>query len=132
MSGGPPPSMQGLVRGEQKYASFAQTTEQEWEDLARRAEEARGDRKKQSRCYNMMQVLERRERGELELLFDVREDPAETRNLASENPGKLDELRALMADWYREHHPESITRADVDEAEEKDIHRRLGQLGYLD
>jgi len=132
MSGGPPPLMQGVVRGTQKFVSFAQATPQQWQELEETARKAAGSRKKQSRFYNCTRLLERYHRGELELLFDIADDPAETHNLAGERPDVLEDLRGLVQQWYRDHHPEGVRRVEMDKAEERDVQRRLGQLGYLE
>jgi len=132
MSSGPPPIMQGLVRGTEKYVSFAQATPQQWEVLAGNARKAAKSRKKQSRVYNIERLLERHRRGETELLFDTATDPNERRNLAASRPDRLAELRPLMEQWYRDHHPEALERVQMDDSEEREVQRRLGQLGYLE
>ncbi len=132
MSSGPPPIMQGLVRGTDKYVSFAQATPQQWEGLAETARRAAKSRKKQSRAYNVERLLDRHRRGEMELLFDDAADPNETRNLAHSRPPVLEELRGLMEQWYRDHHPEGLERVQMDGTEEREVQRRLGQLGYLE
>jgi arylsulfatase A-like enzyme len=132
MSSGPPPIMQGLVRGAQKYVSFAQAEPLQWQELEENARKASGSRKKQSRVYNVNQLLDRIHRGETELLFDAATDPNETRNLAAARPQKLEELRSLMTQWYRDHHPEGLERVQMDDTERREVKRRLGQLGYLE
>ena len=132
MSSGPPPIMQGLVRGTDKYVSFAQVTPAQWESMAETARKAAKSRRKQSRAYNMERLLERHRRGETELLFNTAEDPEEVRNLAAARPEPLEELRALMEQWYRDHHPEGLERVRMDDTEEREVQRRLGQLGYLE
>ena len=132
MSSGPPPLMHGLVRGTDKYVSFTQATPATWRDLEENLRKAAGSRKKQSRAYNCSRLLERYHRGELELLFDTAVDPAEEHNLAGQRPELLRELRALMEQWYRDHHPGGAQRVRMEAAEERDVQRRLGQLGYLE
>lgn len=132
MSEGPPPLMQGLVRGTEKYVSFTQATPASWQKLENTARKAAGSRTKQSRAYNCNRLLERYHRGELELLFDTAADPGEEHNLAGRRPELLRELRALMEQWYRDHHPEGVQRVRMEAAEERDVRPRLGQLGYLE
>lgn len=135
MSEGPksPPLMQGMVKGQMKYVSFSQARPAQWERLRQKWREAAGSRKKQSRHYNMSQLLQRYDRGELELLFDVATDPAEERNLAEESPGLLEELCRAVNQWYRFNAPKvTVSAAQMDEAEERDVRRRLKQLGYLE
>ena len=128
-----PPIMQGLVKGATKYVSFAHVQEEQWQRLRGKWLDASRSRKKQSRCYNMEQLLKRHERGELELLLDVVTDPGEMRNLAQERPALLDELRSAMERWLRENRAEAAAvLPPPGEAVGKDTLRRLKQLGYLD
>ncbi len=135
MRSGPdvPPIMRGMVKGTTKYVSFAQVLPEQWRDLRRKYTEALRSRKKQSRAYNMRQLLERYDRGELELLLDVANDPKELQNMAGDNPDLLDTLRSVMNQWYDDNHPSASTRpVAMDEAERKEVKRRLRQLGYLE
>jgi arylsulfatase A-like enzyme len=132
MSGGPPPIMHGLLDGVTKYVSFTQVTEAQWRGREEAARKAARSRKKQSRAYNVNQLLDRYHRGELELLFNTADDPAEAHNLAAEQPERLAELRARLERWYDENHGESIGRVVLKPAEERQIKRQLGQLGYLE
>ncbi|MGD2175779.1 MAG: sulfatase [Candidatus Brocadiaceae bacterium] len=135
MSDGPdtPPLMHGMVRDVRKYVSFGQVRPEQWEELERKWRESADHRKKQSRHYNMSRLLERFRRGELELLFDVEQDPHELHNLAEQRPEEAETFRDAMERWYAENQPGvDITRAELDEEEEKDIQRRLSQLGYLE
>ena len=68
----------------------------------------------------------------MELLFDTATDPNEIRNLAHARPERAEELRGLMEQWYRDHHPEGLDRVHMDDAEQREVQRRLGQLGYLE
>ncbi len=132
MSGGPPPEMHGCVEGTQKYVSFAQAPDEHWQDLRRRAAEAAAHRKKQSRHYNMTQALERVDRGELEMLFDIATDPEERQNRAEKRPERLQEMREAMAEWYRRHEVKALRHVEMDATEEREVARRLKQLGYMD
>jgi arylsulfatase A-like enzyme len=130
---GPLPIMQGLVRGAIKYVSFAQVRDEQWQELKRKRQDASRSRRKQSRCYNISQLLARYERGELELLFNVADDPEEMHNLAQESPALLNGLRDSMDRWQRDSGAAEAARPRaMDEAEQKDAARRLKQLGYLD
>ncbi len=131
MSLGPPPLMWGLVRGTEKYVSFAQTTPERWEKSRQSMASAAGSRRKQARHYNIRQLMARQERGELEFLYDTSADPHETTNLAAERPDRLEELRDTMKDWCERNYQEGLQAVGMTEAEERDVRRRLEQLGYL-
>ncbi len=67
-------------------------------------------------------------KGESEL-YDLQQDPLETRNLAAERQGDVRRLEARLQEWLA-----SFKHADVDEGAkelDEETHRRLRALGYV-
>ncbi len=130
---GQPPLMQGMVRAWMKYVSFAQATPEQWTRIKNAFEAGHRKRKRQWRVYPKGQLLQRYDRGELEFLFDLWEDPFEQENLALRRPSQLAEFRQAMADWHARNRPaDTTTRKHMSDAEEQQIEKDLRALGYLD
>jgi arylsulfatase A-like enzyme len=64
--------------------------------------------------------------GDAEELYDLRADPAESRNVAAEHGDVREELRAAVAAWTRAH-PLNVAQAPLNE----ELKRTLRSLGYL-
>jgi arylsulfatase A-like enzyme len=63
-------------------------------------------------------------------LYQLKDDPGETHNLAGKNPEKTKELEGLLDRWLKDYHLPSqpgLTEDDFDQ----DIRARLESLGYL-
>ncbi len=67
--------------------------------------------------------------GETLELYDLEKDPGETRNLASAEPVRTQELRAKLGAWLASAH---ATRETGVQEMDEDTKRRLKSLGYLD
>jgi hypothetical protein len=135
MGAGAPPLFQAAVKDHWKYVSFAQVRPDQWQRLRDECESSARSRDKQSRHYNVRQLLKRADAGELELMFDVAEDPAELHNLAGERPDLLSTFRAAMQDWWGRHVPGEGPAAgpvEMTEAEQGETTRRLRALGYIE
>ncbi len=76
--------------------------------------------------YKLMRDLKRGDGGWA--LFDLRDDPAERRNLIREERGVLRRLRKELEEWMR-----TAGDADLEERLERarEIEQELRQLGYL-
>ena len=45
--------------------------------------------------------------GRVELLFDLDADPGETKNVATQNPNVVDELKKALRDWEQDVPPDA-------------------------
>jgi arylsulfatase A-like enzyme len=76
------------------------------------------------------------EEGDKEELYDLGEDPGETKNLADREPEVAEQLRSALLDHFSavdSHRPvaASAMAEDLSPQEEEEIHRRLRDLGYF-
>jgi arylsulfatase len=90
-----------------------------------------------SQYRNLRYALRRREWKLIEStsppgleLFNLREDPAETRNMASERPELAARLQSQLAQWRRAQQPGALAETGSVSLSEEE-RRRLKALGYL-
>jgi arylsulfatase A-like enzyme len=68
---------------------------------ARNAGQGKGKAKNKAKAGNAENALQ---------LYNLRQDPGETKNLAAEEPGKVAELQTLLDGWLKDAVPSGVPR----------------------